>query len=532
MSLMKRNILVSALTAATLFVASTVAQAEMVLHRGNGTEPETLDPAKSTGVPEANIQYELFEGLTTYSVDGDVVPGAAESWEITDDGKTYVFHLRKDGKWSNGDPVTADDFVYSFRRLVDPKTASDYAYMLDSVVNADKIRKDEEKDITKLAVEAVDASTLKISLYNSTPYFLGLLRHNSVLPVNQKSIEAHPDDWTKPGNLVGNGAFTLTEWTPQASITMVKNPTFHDAANVKLDKIIMYPTEDIAEEFKRFQAGELDATNDVPSEQVPWIIENMKDEFTNEAYLGTYYYVINLRRDPLGKHPDVREALSMAIDRQVIVDKITQANQLPAYSWVPPGIIGYTPAKIAWADMPMKDRIAKAKEIMKAAGYGPGNPLKLEILYNTSENHKKIAVAVQNMWKQIGVEATLLNQEWKVYLDTRQTTKQFDVARAAWIGDYADPQTFLTLFLSDAGDQNDAGFNNADYDKLSKTAEKVTDQAARMKQLHDAEQIFLDNTPIIPIYFYTTKHMVSKKVAGWKYNILDFHLGRYMSING
>jgi oligopeptide transport system substrate-binding protein len=505
--------------------------AEMVLHRGNGTEPETIDPQKSTGVTEANIEYELFEGLTTYSVDGDVVPGAAESWEISDDGKTYTFHLRKDGKWSNGDPVTAGDFVYAFRRLLDPALASDYAFIIDMVVNAEQIRKGEEKDPTKLAVEAVDDHTLKISLKNSTPYFLGLLRHNSVLPVHQKSIEAHPEDWTKPGNLVGNGAFTLSEWTPQASLTMVKNPNFHDAANVKLDKIVMYPTEDIAEELKRFQAGELHVTNDLPSEQIPWLKENMKDELSIEPYLGTYYYSINLTREPLGKQKEIREALAMAIDRELLIDKITQAGQMPAYAWVPPGLIGYTQAKISWADMPMDARLARAKELMTAAGYGPDNPLKFEILYNTSENHKKIAVAIQSMWKAIGAEVTLNNQEWKVYLETRDK-KEFDVVRAAWIGDYADPQTFLTLFLSDAGEANDAGFNNPDYDRLTKTAEAITDQPTRMKQLTEAEQIFLDNLPIIPIYHYTTKHMISKKLSGWKFNILDFHLGRYISVEG
>ncbi len=506
-------------------------EAEMVLHRGNGAEPETIDPQKSTGVTEANIEYELFEGLTTYSANGDVVPGVAEKWEVSDDGKIYTFHLRQDARWSNGDSVTAGDFVYAWRRLVDPNTASDYAFMLDIVANGEQIRKGEEKDFSKLGVVAVDDRTLQVTLNNATPYFLGLLRHNSVLPVHKASIEAHPEDWMKPGNLVGNGAFMLTEWTPQASITMTKNPNYWDAANVKLDKIVMYPTEDIAEELKRFQAGELQVTNDVPSDQIPWIKENMAAEFTNTAYLGTYYYVVNLTREPLGQQKELREALAMAIDRETLIDKITQANQLPAYAWVPPGLIGYEQVKASWADMPMADRIAKAKAVMEAAGYNVGNPLKVEILYNTSENHKKIAIAIASMWKEIGVEATLTNQEWKVYLETRDK-KEFQVARAAWIGDYADPMTFLTLFLSDAGEANDAGYNNAEYDRLVKESAAIADPAARMAQLHQAEQIFIDDLPIIPIYHYTTKHMVSTKVKGWEFNILDFHLGRYISVEG
>ncbi len=240
---------------------------EQVLHRGNGAEPETLDPAKSTGVTESNIQYELLEGLTTYAASGEVIPGVAEKWDLSDDGKTYTFHLRN-SKWSNGDPVTAQDFVYSWQRLVDPATASDYAPIANVIVGAEQINKGEEKDFAKLAVEAVDAKTLKVTLAKSAPYFLSLIRHSSFLPVHKATVDKFGADWTKPGNMVGNGAFTLSEWTPQASLTVVKNPNYYDAANVKLEKIVYYPTEDISEEFKRFRNNELDITYEVPSDQV------------------------------------------------------------------------------------------------------------------------------------------------------------------------------------------------------------------------------------------------------------------------
>ena len=528
MSLMKRYAFWSALAGATLLVASTAAQAEMVLHRGNGTEIETLDPAKSTGVPESNIQYDLLEGLTTYSVDGKLVPGMAESWDVSDDGKTYTFHLR-DAKWSNGDPVTADDFVYSWRRLLDPATASDYAPIADVILNAEKFNKGEEKDPTKVGVQAVDAKTLKVTLEKSAPYFLALVRHSSFLPVPKAAVEKYGQDWTKPGNMVGNGAFTLSAWTPQASMTLVKNPNYYDAANVKLDKIIYYPTEDISEEFKRFRNGELDLTNDVPSDQVKYIQANMKDEYDAKPYLGTYYYVINLTREPLGKQKDLREALALAIDRDTLADKVLNGSFLPGYSWVPPGIPDYPNHYLDFKDMKQADRLAKAKELMKKAGYGPDKPLKLEILYNTSENHKKIAIAIQNMWKKIGVDATLNNQEWQVYLDTRDN-KQFDVARAAWIADYVDPVTFLDLFLSDAGVRNDAGYKNPDFDKLVKESFAITDPKQRMETLAKAEEIFLNDMPLIPILYYKTKHMVSTHLQGYAYNTLDFHLGRYMSI--
>ena len=501
--------------------------AEQVLHRGNGAEPETLDPAKSTGVTESNIQYEIFEGLTTYSPDGQVVPGVAEKWEVSDDGKTYTFHLR-DSKWSNGDPVTAEDFVYAWRRVLDPATASDYAPIFDVIANAEQIRKGEEKDLTKLGIAATDPKTFTVSLAKSAPYFLGLVRHSSFLPVHKATVDKFGQDWTKPGNIVGNGAFTLSEWTPQSSLTVVKNPNYYDAANVKLEKIVYYPTEDISEEFKRFRNGELQITYEVPSDQIGFIEANMKDEYEAKPYLGTYYYVVNETREN-GAKKEVREALALAIDREAIADKVTQGSFLPAYSWVPPGTPDYATQYLSFKDMPMAERIAKAKELLASAGFTAEKPLKLEILYNTSENHKKIAIAIQDMWKQVGVDATLNNQEWQVYLDTRDN-KQFDVARAAWIGDYADPVTFLDLFLSDAGVRNDAGYNNAEFDKLVKDSFGISDPKARMASLEKAEQMFLADLPIIPILHYKTKHMVSKKVAGWAYNNLDFHMGRYMSI--
>jgi oligopeptide transport system substrate-binding protein len=528
-----RKLMLPAMAAAGLMAGAFNAQAESVLHRGNGAEPETLDPAKSTGVIESNIQYELLEGLTTYAQDGAVAPGVAKSWDVSDDGLTYTFHLR-DEKWSNGDPVTAGDFVYSFQRLLDPKTASDYAPIADVIVGAEGIRKtaaDKTPDFGTLGAKASDDHTLVVTLNKPTPYLLSLLRHSSFLPVHKGSVEKFGADWTKPGNFVGNGAFTLSEWTPQSSLTVVKNPNFYDAANVKLDKIIYYPTEDIGEEFKRYRAGELDITYEVPSDQIKYIESNLKDEYEAKPYLGTYYYVINLTREPLGKQKAIREALALAIDRDTLADKVTQGSFLPGYSWVPPGTGDYQNTYVSFKDMKQADRVKKAKELLKEAGYGPDKPLKIELLYNTSENHKKIAIAVQSMWKkELGVEATLNNQEWQVYLDTRDN-KAYDVARAAWIGDYADPMTFLDIFLSDAGVRNDAGYNNPKYDELVKKSAGISDPKERMQVLQDAEKIFLDDLPLIPLLYYKTKHMVSKKVAGWTYNNLDFHLGRYMSVN-
>ncbi|WP_374655876.1 peptide ABC transporter substrate-binding protein [Dongia sp.] len=523
-----KGLVLPAMTAAALLTSTALAQAEMVFHRGNGAEPETINPHKSTGVTEANIEADIFEGLTTYAPNGDIIPGAAESWEISDDGKTYTFHLRQNAKWSNGDPVTAADFVFGFQDAVNPETAADYAPILDVIVNAVAIRKGEEKDFSKLGAEAVDDHTLKISLTGPTPYFLGLLRHPISYPVHKATVEKFKDDWTKPGNIVSNGAYQLTEWTPQASLTYVKNPNYWDATNVKIDKVVMYPTEDLAEELKRFKAGELHATYDAPSEQIPDLEANFADEFKNTPYLGTYYYVVNLTREPLGAQPELRKALSLAVNREVLVSKITQGGEAPAYSWVPP-MTDYKQAFVDFKDMPQAQRLEEAKALLAKHGYTKENPLKVELLYNTSENHKKIAVAVQSMWKQVGVDATLRNEEWKVYLETRDK-KQFDVARAAWIADYDDPINFLDMFLSDAGERNDAGYNNEKYDELVKATATETDPAKRMQMFHDAEQAFLNDNPMLPIYHYTSQHMVSKKVAGWEYNILDFHLARFISV--
>ncbi|MGH6718996.1 MAG: peptide ABC transporter substrate-binding protein [Alphaproteobacteria bacterium] len=514
-----------------VFAAGGSAQAETVFHRGNGAEPETLDVHKATGVPEAQLGRDLFEGLVAEAADGSLIPGVAESWTVSDDGLVYTFKLRADAKWSNGDPLAAEDFVYSMRRALDPATASDYAFLLYPIANAEEFNGGTVTDAAALGVEAVDAQTLRLTLKGPTPYLLQMLVNSTAYPVHRASIEAHGDQWTKPGNLVSNGAYMLAEWVPQDRIKLVKNPNFHDAANVAIDTVYFYPTEDGAAELNRYRADELDVTYDAPSEQIPWIEENLAAEFRNVPYLGVYYYAFNLTQPPFQDNLKLRQALALAVDRETLVDKITLGGEAAAYSWIPPGVADYAPQTVDWAAKTQDERNAMAQALYAEAGYGPDNPLEVEILYNTSENHKKVAVAIAGMWQQVlGVKATLRNEEWKVYLESRDQ-KQFQVVRAGWIGDYNDANTFLDFNLSDVGEINTPGYASARYDELVKGAAFERDTAKRTAMLEEAEATFLADLPVFPIYHYTTQHLVKPYVTGWVDNILDYHPSRWIAVN-
>ena len=504
------------------------AAAEKVLRIANQGEPETLDPQKTSTTVESNVLRNLFEGLVVQDPKGNVAPGVAETWTASEDGVTYTFKLRADAKWSNGDPVSASDFVFSLRRIQDPKTKSQYAEVLYPIKNAQEVNTG-KAELSTLGVKAVDAKTLEITLKAPTPYFLQLLTHQTGLPVSEKVVTALGDEWVKPGKMVSNGAYMLDDVKPASHIKIVKNPNYWGASKVAIDTVIFDPSEDRAAVLKRYRAGEFDIVyNDLPNDQLAWLKENMPKDLHIAPYAGVYYYTFNTTKPPLNDLR-VRQALTMAVNREVLVDKITLAGELPAYGFIPDGTANYTSQRVSWAKLGQAEKDAEASKLMKEAGYGPEKPLKLQLAYNTSENHKKIAVAIAAMWKKLGVDVDLVNTELKVhYANLRQG--DFEVGRAGWIADYNDAQNYLFLSQTSTKQQNYAKFSNAEYDKLMDQASVTSDVPKRAQLMQQAETILLKELPVLPIYFYVSKNLVSTKVKGWEDNPFNVVYVRNLSL--
>ena len=399
-------------SAALCALISTSAIAEQIWNRGANGDVQSLDPHKTSTIEEANILGDLFTGLVAVDAEGNAIPGAAESWTVSPDGKTYIFKMRKDGKWSDGTPVTANDFVFSWRRVLDPKTASEYASMAFPVLNAEAFNSGKAKP-EDLGVKAIDASTLEVTLKGSTPYFLEMLTHNAMYAVSEANVKKFGDDFAKAGNMVSNGAFMLVENVPNDHIKILKNPNFMEAASVKLDAVNYIPTEDRAAGIKRYQAGEVDSMNDMPLEQLVDLRVKFGDQIHLTPELGTYYYTFKTTKAPWS-NPKLRNAISMVIDRDQLASKVWQSAMIPAYSMVPPGVKGYTPSYMAYADLPQLDREDAAKKIFDELGISPATPQKLEIRYNTSENHKNTAVAIQEMLKPWGFDVSLIKDRKSV----------------------------------------------------------------------------------------------------------------------
>ena len=503
---MLKKIFVLAGTVVLAWALAVPIHAEMIWNRGNTADPETLDPQKASTTYEAHILRDLFEGLVMADAKADLIPGVAESWTISDNGTVYTFRIRPDAVWSNGDRVTADDFVYGFRRLQDPETAAEYASMLYVVKNAEAVNTGKLPP-EDMGVRAVDGKTLEISLNAPTPYFLEMLTHQSTYPVHRPSVERIGAEWTRPGNLVSNGPFTLSERIPNDHIKLVRNPKFHDAGRVRLDGVVFYPTQDRSTAIKRFQAGELDSNDELPVEQLTELRMKFGDQVHVGPYLGVYYCFINVKKEPWS-NPRLRRAISLLIDREFLAEKVWGGFMIPAYGMVSPGISGYRSYQADYATMPQIDREDEAKRILDELGYSPGNRLKLELRYDTSENNLNTAVAIQEQLRPFGIVVSLLNTDAKTHFSYLEGGGDFDYARSGWIGDYKDPETFLGTMRRLSGN-NLGHYESPEFERLmDAAAASGADPEKRMNLLAEAEEEMIENTGIMPLLFFGFQNIV------------------------
>jgi len=505
---------------------SVLAQ-EQILHRDNGEEPVTLDPHQAEGAPSAHILRDLFEGLTAESPNGRVIPGAAIRWNISRDGKTYTFYLRREAHWSNGDPVTAEDFVYGLRRSAAPATASSHAQVLLPIANAAEVLSG-AVPTDQLGVTAINDHILQISLKGPTPYFLNLLNDASTYPVHRPSVLEHGSAFSRPGNLVSNGAYVLKDWKLRSRIELVRNENYWDAENVILEQIFYYPFEDQSAASKQFRAGELHWTYGVPNNQFKWLQKHYPDELVISPWSGSFFFGYNLLREPFIENPELRLALALALDRDLLTEKVTQFGEQPSYALVPPGIGEFVSPLPEWAEWTQDERNEEARRLYAGAGYSEDHPLRFEIRYDTGQNNKKMALAAASLWKQVlGVQATLLNEEPIVFLQNREQKVLTQVFRAGWISDYADPFGFLELFRTGHG-RNDFGYSNELYDSLLDEIASERIPARRRRLMYEAERILLAEMPFIPVYTYVTKRLVNPRLQGWESNIMDHHYSKSM----
>lgn len=521
----------AAIALSFLILAGQTALAETVLRRGNYAEPETLDPHTATGLPEAQIFYDMYEGLMVRGPDGVAKPGLAESWTVSEDGRTYTFRLRNGLKWSDGSPIAAGDVVFSLRRVVNPaETQARNANYIWPIRNAKQIT--EGKLLPEeLGVSAPDDHTVVIELERPTAYLLKVLSYPMLATLPAKQMQAAGNGFFSAGKLVSSGPYMLDRYVPQGYVKLVRNPHHRDAAKASIDAVYFHPTEDQDTELKRYRAGELDTTYTLPAAQIDWVRENLPDHLRVNPQLGTYYYAPNLTKSPWKDDKRIMQALSMAIDRGPITEKLTRGGELPAHAYVPPGVPDYTPQAPAWADWPMDKRIAEAKKLLAAAGYPEGEGLEVELLFNTKELERRTAVGLAAMWQQrLGVKTVLTNQEWKVFLDTRRTKNFPGLSRQGYIGAYDDANVFLEWYRSDIGPENPAGYANPEFDALLDRAAAEPDAEVRRDLLQQAERMLIEDYAAIPIYTYASKRLVNPKVKGWVDNPLDVHPTLYLSV--
>lgn len=499
-----------------------------VLHRGNGDEPESLDVHLAASAEAGDVQRDLGEGLLSYTPDGKLTAGAAERWAVSADAREYRFWLRPEARWSNGDAVTAADFVFGFQRLVDPATAALNAQMLVDIDGAAEILRG-ARPPASLGVSAQGKHEFVIRLEKPVPYFLNLLTHPSTFPVHRASVEAHGAAHARPGNLVSNGAYRLVAWEIGSQIELERNEHYWNNAATAIDRVIHHVTPQPMAELNRYRAGELHTTRTIPPGAFKQMQAERPDEVRVSRSMTIYYYGFNMTKPKFANNPKLREALSLAIDRDFITAQIVGRGEAPAYSWVPPGMAGYEARHLPYARLDQAARSRRAQELYSEAGYSNANPLQFELRYNTSDVQQSIAVAIQAMWRDVlGAEVTLQNEDFQVLLDNIRQGET-EMFRLSWIGDYVDPQAFLKIFLSDEP-SNLTSYVSADFDKLMRDAGAQTDPEHRFLILGEAERTVLSDHPAIPIYFYVNKSMVSPRVRGWGDNVMNYHYSQHLSL--
>ena len=526
MSLLMSLLTFGTSVSAAVIPAGVQLDAKQQMVRNNGSEVETLDPNLAESVPANNVMRDLFEGVTATDAQGRTVPGVAQTWEQKDP-TTWVFHLRPDARWSNGEPLVAGDFVYGIQRLVDPKTASSYGNVYGAFIVNGKDVVAGKKPPASLGVTALDAHTLEVRTPYPVPFLPEMMSNTNLGPLNRAEIEKYGADWTKPGKLVSNGAYALKDWQVNNKLVVAKNPYYWDAANVTLTQVTFLPIEDENTDVKMFQAGDNDFVNQVPSASYAKLKQQDPDELHASPVLALSYYSLNTK-DPLLKDVRVRQALSMVLDREILAQRVMANGQLPAYGLIIKGVAGADVTAYDWASWPMARRVDEARKLLAAAGVKPGT--KIQFAMNTSEANKKAAIFAASEWKsKLGLDTQIESMEFKVLLKRRHDG-EYQIARNGWNGDYNDASTFLAL-ISCGSDQNDNGYCNPKVDALMAQANAAANADSRRALQTQAAKLAMDDYPIVPLLQYVSVRPVKRYVGGYAAeNPLDHRRSKDMYI--
>ncbi|MGB5337068.1 MAG: peptide ABC transporter substrate-binding protein [Woeseiaceae bacterium] len=527
-----KTLILSCLVAAALFTTGCEKQTETttpldpgtVIYRGNGGEPGSLDPALAEDIHAFNILTDIYEGLVAESANGQIVPGVAKSWSVSDDGLVYTFSLRDSARWSNGEALTSDDFVRAFRRVADPATASVYGFLLEPILNFVDIR-DGKLSPDKLGVAAVDDLLLEIRLQQPAPQLLAVLAMPVAFPVHRSAISSA--SFSDAERFVGNGAYTLTDYSMAGPITLRRSVTYWDAATVAVQQIVYLPIVNAMTELNMYRAGEIDITHSIPAEHLDTLRAANPSQVRVSPYLALYYLAFDVTEPPLDD-ARLRKALNMAIDREALVSLIGRGEQ-PAYGIVPGGVAGYSGSSFSWENLSANERQRSARALYRDAGFSDTAPLIIHYLYDTEDIHEKVALAISSMWRDtLGVEVTLEKREWQYFLETRDRRSDWQVMRFAWFGDYNHASTFTNIFRTD-DPQNLAGYGSEDYDQLLALAAADTDPISQAARIARAEQTLLEDAPVAPLYFYVSKHLVRPGIGSFEHNALDRHPSKYLT---